>query len=276
MKCHEERQFGAQLANAAGATETQSAIEDKNKGFEDILKTAANECRERGGMDVLLDNVLQGPPRWAYAALRYLPDVGSRRDELLTKAAGDPSSAFHTLRHVSDVGSHRDLLLKKAAEDPGWANMTLRTVSDLGNHRNLLLAAMETPPPVEIGWGYNTYFVNQTGSQMWAMWNTGEQGSVGSLSDPVHFNKDQNVGYGRAGDCISEVRVFNHEPQGQTRAEKWNDQGFGWNHNNIDGCLSWGFRITVSSAGTLVFADAYAWAEGQPGMPGQYPPSNGS
>ena len=40
MKCHEERQFGAQLANAAGATETQTAIKDKDKGFEDILKTA--------------------------------------------------------------------------------------------------------------------------------------------------------------------------------------------------------------------------------------------
>ena len=276
MKCHEERQFGAQLANAAGATETQTAIKDKDKGFEDILKTAANECRERGGLDALLDNVLQGPPRWAYAALRYLPDVGSRRDELLTKAAGDPSSAFHTLRHVSDVGNHRDLLLKKATEDPGWAHMTLRRVSDLGNHRDLLLAAVEAPPPVEIGSGYNTYFVNQTGSQMWAMWNTGEQGSVGSLSDPVHFNKDQNVGYGRGGACISEVRVFNHEPQGQTRADQWNDQGFGWNHNNIDGCLSWGFRITVSSIGSLVFAEAYPWAEGQPGMPGQYPPSNGS
>src|SRR5829696_7291341 len=125
MKCHEERQFGAQLANAARATETQTAIKDKDKGFEDILKTAANECRERGGLDALLDNVLQGPPRWAYAALRYLPDVGSRRDELLKKAAGAPSSAFHTLRYISDVGSHRDILIGKTAEDPGWANMTL-------------------------------------------------------------------------------------------------------------------------------------------------------
>ena len=275
MKCHEERQFGAQLANAAGATETQTAIEDKNKGFKDILKTAASECSERGGLDVLLDNVLQGPPRWAYAALRYLPDVGSRRDELLTKAAGDPSSAFHTLRHVSDVGSHRDLLLKKAAQDPGWAHMTLRTVSDLGNHRDLLLAAVDAPP-VEIGWGYNTYFVNQTGSEMWAMWNHGQPMSTGSLDGPFHFNKGQNVGYGRGGLCISEVRVFNHEPQGQTQAEQWNDRGFNWNHDNIDGCLSWGFRMTAGSSGSLVFAEVYAWAEGQPGMPGQYPPSNGS
>lgn len=275
MKCQEERKFGAQLANAAGATETQTAIEDKSKSFEDILKTAQKECCDRGGLNALLDNVLQGPPRWSYAALRYLPDVGSRRDELLAKAAGDPSSAFHTLRHISDVGSHRDLLLKKTAEDPGWAPMTLRTVSDLGNHRNLLLAAIDAPPS-EIGWGYNTYFVNQTGSQMWAMWNTGMQGSVNSISDPVHFNKDQNVGYGRGGDCISEVRVFNHEPRGQTKIDKWNDQGFPWNHNNIDGCLSWGFRITASSSGSLVFAENYAWAEGQPGMPAQYPPSNGS
>src|SRR5215211_1103709 len=129
MKCHEERQLGAHLANAAGATQTQAAIEDKDKGFQDVLKTAADECRERGGVNALIDTLLQGPPRWAYAALRYLPDVGSRRDELLKKAAGDPSSAFHTLRHVADVGSHRDLLLQKAAEDSGWANMTLRTVS---------------------------------------------------------------------------------------------------------------------------------------------------
>jgi hypothetical protein len=275
MKCHEERRLAAHLANAAGATQTQATIEDKDKGFEEILKSAANECRERGGVNALIDTLLQGPPRWAYAALRYLPDVGSRRDELVKKAAGDPSSAFHTLRHVADVGSNRDLLLQKAAEDPGWANMTLRTVSDLGSHRNLLLAAVEAPPPVEIGSGYNTYFVNQTGADLWAMWNTGENGSTGSLSDPVHFNKGQNVGYGRGGACISEVRVFNHEPQGQNNPQKWGDQGYGWNHNNIDGCLSWGFRITAGSS-TLVFAEVYAWAEGQPGMPGQYPPSNGS
>ena len=272
MKCHEERQFGAHLAKAVGATQTQTAIEDKDKGFADILKTAANECCERGGVDALVDNILQGPPRWAYAALRYLPDVGSRRDELLTKAAVDPSSAFHTLRHVSDVGSHRDILLKKTAEDPGWANMTLRTVSDLGNHRGLLLAAVDQPPPAEKGSGYNTYFVNQSGAAMWAMWNTGLQGSTGSLTGPVQFAKGQNVGYGRGGACISEVRVFNHEPQGQTQAQQWGDSGSSWNHGNIDGCLSWGFRIT----GGLVFAEVYAWAEGQPGMPGQYPPSNGS
>ena len=276
MKCHEERQFGAHLANAAGAAQTQAAIDDKGKGFEDILKTAADECCERGGVDALIDNVLQGPPRWAYAALRYLPDVGSKRDELLKKAAGDPSSAFHTLRYVSNVGNHRDLLLRKAAEDPGWAHMTLRAIPNLeNNHRDLLLEAMEATPPAEVGWGYNTYFVNQSGSDMWAMWNTGEPGSVGSLSDPVHFNKGQNVGYGRGGACISEVRVFNHEPQGQTNAQKWTDQGDGWNHGNIDGCLSWGFRITTGSS-RLVFAEVYPWAEGQPGMPGQYPPSFGS
>lgn len=275
MNCHEERQLGARLANAAGATHTQAAIADKS--FEEIFSTAVNECCELGGLDALIDNVLQGPPRWAYAALRYLPDVGLRRDELLKKAAGDPSSAFRTLRYVSDVGSHRDLLLEKAAEDPGWANMTLRTVSDLGNHRNLLLAAVEATPPPEIGGGYNTYFVNQTGAEMWAMWNHGLQGSTNSIDGPVHFNKGQNVGYGRGGLCISEVRVFNREPQGPTPAAQWGSPGgFSWNHGNIDGCLSWGFRITAVSTGGLVFAEVYAWAEGQPGMPAQYPPSNGS
>ena len=273
MNCRSERQLGAELANAAGATQTQAAIE--GKGFEDIFKVAADECCERGGVNALIDNVLQGPPRWAYAALRYLPDVCSRRDELLAKAAGDPSSAFHTLRHISDVGSHRDLLIRKTAEDPGWAHMTLHKVSDLGDHRNLLLAAVEAPP-VEIGWGYNTYFVNQTGSEMWAMWNTGEQGSTNSISDPVHFNTGQNVGYGRGGACISEVRVFATEPKGQTNPERWSSGGNGWSHGNIDGCLSWGFRITKGSSGLLDFAEAVAWAEGQPGLPAEYPPSNGS
>jgi len=275
MNCRNERKLGAELANAAGATQTQTTIEDGNKGFEEILQAAANECCERGGVDALIDNVLQGPPRWAYAALRYLPDVGSRRDELLAKAAGDPASAFHTLRHVADVGSHRDALLQKTAEDPGWANMTLSKVSDLGNHRNLLLAAIE-PPPTEQGWGYNTYFVNQTGSEMWAMWNHGEQGSSGSLDGPYHFNKGQNLGYGRGGLCISEVRVFAREPQGQTQADKWSSGGVNWQHDAIDGCLSWGFRITKAPVGNLIFAEVYPWAEGQPGMPGQYPPSNGS
>jgi hypothetical protein len=272
MNCRSERQLGAELANAAGAAQTQAAIE--TQAFEGIFKVAAEECCNHGGVDVLIDKVLLGPPRWSYAALRYLPDVGSRRDELLQKAAGDPSSAFHTLRYIPDVGSHRDALIRKTAEDPGWAHMTLHKISDLNGHRDLLLAAVEAPP-VEIGWGYNTYFVNQTGAQMWAMWNTGEPGSVNSISDPVHFNPGQNVGYGRGGACISEVRVFDKEPQGQSNPDKWNSGGYGWSHNNIDGCLSWGFRITKGSS-VLVFAEAFPWAEGQPGMPAQYPPSNGS
>ena len=81
MNCRSERQLGAELANAAGAAQTQAAIESKS--FEDIFSVAADECLERGGVNALIDNVLQGPPRWSYAALRYLPDVGSRRDELL-------------------------------------------------------------------------------------------------------------------------------------------------------------------------------------------------
>lgn len=276
MNCRDERQLGAQLANAVGATETQAAIEDNNKGLKHILKTAANDSRERGGVDALVANLLKGPPRWAYAALRYVPDIGAQqRDVLLKKAAEDPSSAYHTLCHVSDVGGHRDLLLKKAAEDPGWAHMTLHKVSDLGSHRGLLLAAVATPP-VESGWGYNTYFVNQTGQEIWAMWNHGEIGSSGSLDGPYTIKKDQNVGWGRGGLCISQVRVFKTNPPGQTQAEQWQSQGaFNWNHGDIDGCLSWGFRITMESD-KLVFAEVYPWAEGQPGMPGQYPPSSGS
>jgi hypothetical protein len=41
MNCRSERQLGAELANAAGATQTQAAIE--GKGFEDIFKIAADE-----------------------------------------------------------------------------------------------------------------------------------------------------------------------------------------------------------------------------------------
>lgn len=276
MNCSQERQLGAQLANAAGAAQTQATIEDNNKNFEDIFKTAAADCCERGGLDALVANVLQGPPRWAYAALRYIPDIGPQRDALLKKAAEDPSAAFHTLRHVSDVGEHRDLLLKKTAENPGWAQMTLNKISDLGSHRDVLVAAAATPPTAENGWGYNTYFVNQSGQEIWAMWNHGEIGSSGSLDGPFDIKKGQNVGWGRGGLCISQVRVFPTYPSGQTQAQQWMAQnGVNWMHGDIDGCLSWGFRITMP-AGLLVFAEVYAWAEGQPGMPGQYPPSSGS
>ena len=55
MKCNDERQLGAHLANAAGGSQTRAAIEDKNKGFEDILRTAANECCEKGGLNVVVD-----------------------------------------------------------------------------------------------------------------------------------------------------------------------------------------------------------------------------
>lgn len=277
MNCGEERHLGAQLANAAGAAQTRAAIEDKNKNFEDIFKVAANDCCERGGVDALVSTVLQGPPRWAYAALRYVPDIGPQRDELLKKAAQDPSAAFHTLRDIPDLGEHRDALLKKVAEDPGWAQVTLHKVPDLGSHHGLLLAAVAPPPPpVESGWGYNTYFVNQAGQEIWAMWNHGEIGTSGSLDGPFMIKKDQNIGWGRGGLCISQVRVFPANPPGQTQAEQWMAQsGVNWTHGDIDGCLSWGFRITMES-GLLVFAEVYAWAEGQPGMPGQYPPSNGS
>lgn len=271
MNCNDERQLGIQLAKAAGAAETQAAFADNNCVPKKILQTAVAERLHTDGLETFVSHILQGPPRWAYLALRYLPDLGSQRDALLDKAAKEPQSAFYTLRYVPEVGSHRAALLKKVAADPGWAQMALRHVSHIGDHREALLAAVAAPP-VEVGGGWNTYYVNQTGQAIWIMYNTGEAGSTGSLSDPIQILKGQNIGYGRGGGCITETRVYKTEPTkdtwGQNVAVSWT-LPFGDN-----ACSNWGFVIVADATGKFTIPETQSWLSGA-GMPGKYPPSSG-
>ena len=120
----------------------------------------------------MLMNALQGPAWWAYVVLRYAPDLGERRAEFLDKAAQDPKSAFYTLKFVPNLGSHRDALVARTMEDPGRASSALRHLPDLGPHTESLRMAIDAPP-VEIGPGYITYFVNQSGMELWVSYNTG-------------------------------------------------------------------------------------------------------
>jgi hypothetical protein len=110
--------------------------------------------------------------------------------------------------------------------------------------------------------GYSTYIVNQSGQDLYVFWNTGEPGS--GWTAKFYVPKGHNCSSNRAGLCISEFGVSTDPDSTYPTSARW-PEGV-W----IDGCLSWGFRIGPGP--TLI--EAYAWAEGQPGMPGEYPPSS--
>ena len=111
MKTNEQRTLGLKLATALGAVKTQEIIKNANSNFETILKTASTEI----SVDKFVSTVLEGPPEWAYQALRSVPNLSNdNRDALIRKAAEEPLSAVHTLRLVNDVGSHSKALSQKA------------------------------------------------------------------------------------------------------------------------------------------------------------------
>lgn len=265
MSCADERQLGCKLAKALGLANTQASFEDNNYNPQKILQTALAELSEKGGLDVVLTNALKGPAWWAYIVLRFGPDLGGRREEFLTKATQDPKAAFHTLKFVPDLGSHRDALLASTTKDPGWASSTLRHIPDLGPHAEALRMAV-TAPPVEVGPGYNTYFVNQSGVELWVSYNTGMKGTSGSITGPHQLNIGQNVGWGRGIAVISETRVWTSNP-----ADWSSNVGFlaSWDlPQGSNGAKSWGFRINSSG-----IVEVTEWYSG--GMPDEYPPSNG-
>ena len=274
MTCADERQLGSELAEGLGYPNTRSSFQDSGSNPQKILKAALEESTEKGGLEVLLANALKGPAWWAYVVLRYAPDLGERRAEFLDKAAQDPKSAFYTLKFVPNLGSHRDALVARTMEDPGWASSALRHLPDLGPHTESLRMAIDAPP-VEIGGGYNTYFVNQSGIELWVSYNTGESMSDGSITGPHQLNKGQNVGWGRGGGVIVETRVWTSNPDPN------NDQpAYGWHTSaglldswslpqGSNGAKSWGFRINNKG-----FVEVTEWYSG--GMPDEYPPSNGN
>ncbi len=270
MTCADERQLGSELAEGLGYANTQSSFQDNGYNPQKILKTALEESTEKGGLDELLTNALQGPAWWAYVVLRYAPDLGDRRDEFLSKAAQDPKSALYTLKFISDLGSHREALIAKTMEDPGWASSAMRHIPDLAASRGAT-----TPPPIENGPGYNTYFVNQSGQELWVSYNTGMKGSNGSITGPHQLNVGQNVGWGRGVGVISEARVWtsNPDPNNDQPSEGWDtNAGFldAWGlPQGANGAKSWGFRIDKTG-----FVEVEQWYSG--GMPDQYPPSNGN
>ena len=138
----EQRSLGVQIAQRRNAGKSADAIKNREKCFEDILKTALAE----NGLEVFVAGVLEGPPQWAAETLRHIDHVGLHRDALVRKAAEDPEAAHYVLYHGVDAGDHRSALLAATAGDPVWAHMTLREVADLGDQREALLAAVATDP----------------------------------------------------------------------------------------------------------------------------------
>ncbi len=252
----DQRKLGLRLAK--GYPKTQSAIENVNSCYEDILKAAVAE----GGADALVAQVLQGPPQWAYATLRWVPNLGAHRDSLLKKAAEQPIWAYHTLRYVPDVGAHRNALLKMAARDPGWAHMTALEVPDAGGDRAILRAG---GPPVESCYGYDTYFVNQTGKDLRVGYNTAVAGSRSSWTFATVL-KGQNVGYGRCLTCVSEVCVTAPPPAEDQYCHSWPP-------GPIDGCVGWGFRVVLDGNGFASVAEA---TTDTGAMRAKYPPTGGA
>jgi hypothetical protein len=79
-----ERQVGIKLAHELSAPKTAAAIEDVNRCYGDIFKTAAAEI----GVDRLVSGVIDsGQPSWAQHALAYLPDLSKSQQEALAQKA---------------------------------------------------------------------------------------------------------------------------------------------------------------------------------------------
>jgi hypothetical protein len=111
MKTDEQRGLGLKLAKSLGAVRTQEIIKDPKSDFTTILKTASAEI----GLDKLVENIIEGPPEWAFHALRQIPNLSSKeRDILIRKTAEEPLTAVHTLRSINDLGTHHNTLLQRA------------------------------------------------------------------------------------------------------------------------------------------------------------------
>lgn len=108
-----QRQIGMEIAEAAGATRTQAAIEDKSRCYEDILKTAIEEK----GLDFVTEKVLESDPEWASQMLLHIPDLGAHREALLEKVKESPASALHALRFAGDLGGHQQSLAAVAGRE---------------------------------------------------------------------------------------------------------------------------------------------------------------
>ena len=263
MNCKEERNFGVKLAVEAEFAKTKSCFEDSNCDAETILKTALAESTGKGGIDLIVSKVLEGPSWWSYIVLRYLPDVCENRDKLLQRATENPKSAYYTLSFVSDLGGYRNQLIQAVLGDQGWMSLASSNIPDFKDVLKTLALADDTPP-VENGWGYNTYFVNESGADFWVSYNTGEMMSDGSITGPILIKKGQNVGFGRGGACIVEARFYTSKPS------SWGSQSWqNWSlPQGSNACKSWGFRLNQTG-----LVETEEWYSG--GMPDKYPPSNG-
>lgn len=111
MNVDDQRKLAFRLAKQAGALKTLETIKDPKACYETILKTAASE----GGVDRLIDAVLQNDPWWAYKMLTFFPDLGEKREALLKKAAEDPQSALHAYRFVSGLDAGHQEMLQAAS-----------------------------------------------------------------------------------------------------------------------------------------------------------------
>lgn len=174
-------------------------------------------------------------------------------------------SIFESAFKESQEKGTMDLLISTVLEGPfNWSHLLMLVAPDVeGKDQLLKKVSDDSTPPREIGWGYNTYFVNQAGKELWIMYNTGMSGGNGPFTGPSQLNKDQNVGWGRGGTCISEVRVWTSKP------DDWNTTGIlgSWSlPQGANGCKSWGYRIDNTGIVESIQGDS---------MPDKYPPSNG-
>lgn len=270
MNCQEELALGTQLAKDAGASETAKVLASDDYSPEKAIKTAMAEFK--GNEDQLVAAICKGQPWWAYIALRFMPDLKSGRDALIEKATGDPKAAYYTLKDIAEVGAHRDALIKMACTDDGYASLTHDALPELGAYVPPVLDETEGAAPTQVGWGYNTYFVNLTGRPVWLMWNTGMAMSSGSISEAHLLKPGQNIGWGRGGACISGVNAWYSKPK------DWATPTAGsWMPTPINGCNNWGFVLRANGNNVSIPKnEAVTWSYGQLGMPYKYPPSNGS
>jgi len=106
-----QRELGLRLMQQLGADATRSIIGNKDSDYSAIFTAAARELKP----GQLVDAVLEGPPEWAYYALRDVSNLSTEdQARLAERAADDPLTAVNALRTVRGLDAHTDLLTEAA------------------------------------------------------------------------------------------------------------------------------------------------------------------
>jgi hypothetical protein len=127
MDINTQRSAAIKLATEAGAARTLAILKsDQYHDISAVLRTAANEV----GVDKLVAGILKVHPAWAGDALRFIPDLGSHRTQLVNAICDNKVAVVHgtsgagalNLAAATPAGS-LELYLASGAAMEAWFTM---------------------------------------------------------------------------------------------------------------------------------------------------------